>query len=471
MSESNSPIDPLSGTARLWVVTLGTLASVLYSASLDYSLPLYFSALNQNAPAGGGFYPKDTWSTLWKYQQTAWIVGPLLAGLLTRRYGERYVWSLSLAGSAIIPWALTLQPELAVVKLLALWLGLTGSMIWVAGVSLVQMVPPEKKGLANGLMMASLGVGSIAGALVSRGMLYGRELSEVARSTGLVDSLGRLFNLTSMTTAPAAGDFASILWLVTISSLVSAVIVALWGQRPGPYRNAPVADWRQSVSDLCRVVRCYKFWALVLGLCVLGGAVFTTTNQFMPYRAEELGLKSGSEDRGWIWLQLLKTLIWIPGGIAVGWVAGRRAPGIVAVAMLGTFSLTALGMGLSASAVQLFVCVGLYEFARQFMRWSHAGYLSEHLPEDLRATAIGCAITCAGLAGTFFSWAADWLWNPAARGFTSSNFVAGRGSPTAAVPALILIFDRFHPIRDPQPAKRPEDALPLVATDAGDARS
>ena len=464
MAEATSDLEQQSGTARLWVVTFASLVGIFYAAALDYSLPLYFGAVNQSAEISGDHYPAGTWSALWKYQQTAWIVGPLLAGLLTRRYGERLVWSLSLAGGAVIPWALISQPELSTVKLLALWLGLTGSLAWVAGVSLVQMVPIEKKGLANGLMMTSFGVGSIAAALVSRSLLYRHELGELASTTGLGDCMGRLFNLTPMASTPDVNDFESIFWLLAASSLLCAVVVGIWGQRPGSYRSAVVADWRQSIIDLRRVMRCSKFWALTLNLCVLGGAVFAAANQFMPYRAEELGLKSGAEDHGWIWLQLLRTLMWIPGGMAVGLVAGRRAPGIVAAAMLATFSLAALGIGASNAAWQLFVCAALYEFVRQLMRWSHSGYLSEHMPENLRATAIGCSITCAGLGATFFSWIADSLWNPESYGFRSSvPFVVGAVSGLCGSAAL-MIFDRFQPIRSPDQLKLTVDVRPIVAT-------
>ncbi|MFV1967823.1 MAG: hypothetical protein ACC628_20525 [Pirellulaceae bacterium] len=151
--------------------------------------------------------------------------------------------------------------------------------------------------------------------------------------------------------------------------------------------------------------------------------------------------------------RLLKTLIWIPGGLAVSLLAGRRAPGIAAVIMLIAFSLAALGIGESRMAWQLFCCVAIFEFVRQFMRWSHGGYLSEHMPNDLRATAIGCSVTFSGLGSTLFAWTADHLWNPAATGFQSSH-------PFAAATVLglvgsvgLLVFDRFVPIRERECAR------------------
>ncbi len=105
-------------------------------------------------------------------------------------------------------------------------------------------------------------------------------------------------------------------------------------------------------------------------------------------------------------MTLLKRLMWLPGGAAVGFLAGRRAPGIAAVLMFGTFSVMALGIGFSQVAWQLFASVAVFEFVRQFMRWSDAGYLSEHMPSELRSTAIGCSITFSGLGSTIFGWLA-----------------------------------------------------------------
>lgn len=192
-----------------------------------------------------------------------------------------------------------------------------------------------------------------------------------------------------------------------------------------------------------------KFWALVTALCLIGGPVFQASNQFLPYRAKDLGLiEAGGQDNGWIWLQLLKTLMWIPGGAAVGLLAGRRAAGLAAVLMLGSFSLACLGIGASQLVWQLFASVAVFEFVRQFMRWSHAGYMSEHLDPSLRSTAIGFAITFSGLGSVIYAWVVPLIWDPKARDFDSLwPFVA------AAVVGIggacgLFAFDRLRPIRE-----------------------
>ncbi len=443
--------DPLAGTARLAVVVPVAVASFFYLTSLEYALPLYFGALRDAAEAKGRTYPVDIWSKLVKYQIVPWISGPLLAGLLSRRYGERIVWSGALLGKAIIPVILAVKPQPHVILLLALWQGLTGAVMWIAGVSLIQMVTPGRRGLSNGLMMTSLGLGSVLGPLGARALIYRAELGDRIAQGDWTGMVSQLFTFTPTTTTPAVADFHPILWLLTGSTLLCALLVGRWGQRPGRFDRGEPPDWGQTLNDLGHLAATPKFWALVLALCVLGGPVFQASNQFLPYRAEDLGLKAGAEDHGWIWLKLLQTLMWIPGGLAVGLVAGRRAPGGAAVAMLTAFSIAVFAIGWSKFAWQLFACVALFEFVRQFMRWSHAGYLSEHLPHELRATGIGCAITFAGLGSTIFAWAADSLWDPSTPYFHSSHPFLAAAALGIVGSAGLYAYDRLNPIRDPDP--------------------
>jgi len=447
VNQTGLTADASAGTARLSVVVPVAVISFFYVSVLDYCLPLYFGALSAAAEAAGGSYPADLWSKLVKYQVTPWIVGPLLAGLMARRYGERLVWCGALLGKIVVPLLLAIAPQPNVIKALAFWQGFTGALMWIAGVSLIQMVPLNKKGLSNGLMMTSLGVGSVLGPVCGRALLYRNELSRAFPNENWSSFWTKLFAFEPLSTTPTVADFQAIFWLLTGSTLLCGVLIGLWGQRPGQFDRQDSQTWEQTVRDLLTLARTPRFWALVLAMCLLGGPVFQSSNQFLPYRAEDLGLKSGAADHGWIWLQLLKTLMWIPGGLAVGLLAGRRAPGIAAVIMLGAFSLSALGIGESRVVWHIFCCVTVFEFVRQFMRWSHAGYLSEHMPSNLRSTAIGCSITVSGLGSTIFAWSADYLWNPEMDGFHSSypfvaaallGFVGGIG---------LMVFDRYIPIR------------------------
>ncbi len=451
MTSVKHDLDLYHGTARLWVVVPAAVASFVYLSSLEYALPLYFGALRQAAAAQGGTYPIDIWSKLAKYQIVPWIAGPVLAGLLARRYGERLVWCGALLGQAFVPVVLSVRPDPYIIRLLALWQGLTGAVMWVAGVSLIQMVAPGRKGLSNGLMMGSVGVGSAIGQIGARSVLYRVELLDRLHAGDPGGMFSRLFMFSPTTTTPRVADFRIIFWILAVMILVSSIAIGLWGQRRGRFERDEPPDWSRTLRDLVHLAATPKFWALVLALCVLGGPVFQSSNQFLPYRAEDLGLKSMSEDHGWIWLQLLKTLMWIPGGLAVWLVAGRRAPGGAAVAMLACFSMAALGIGLSTFSWQLFLCVAMFEFVRQFMRWSNAGYLSEHLPDSLRATAIGAAVTLAGLGSTVYGWAADYRWPPNAEAFDSSQpFLAAAVLGLLGAAGLYL-FDRLRPIRDPDP--------------------
>ncbi|MCH2114828.1 MAG: MFS transporter [Pirellulales bacterium] len=459
-----------AGTARLLIVVPVALVSFFYINMLEYALPLYFEARSEAARLAGGSFPLDVWAEVVKYKVLPWIVGPLLAGLLARRYGERAVWCGALLGKVLIPLALTTHPHPNLISALAIWQGLTGAMMWIAGISLVQMVAPEKKGFSNGAMMVSLGVGSVFGQLGGRCLIYYDEFASLLGAGNWSDFGARLLNLEPTMSAPALADFELMFWLLTVTTLLSATFIGLWGQRPGRFDHALAPGWSQTIGDLQRLTRDPKFWALVAALCLFGGPVFQASNQFLPYRAKEMGLiLAGGADNGWIWLNLLKVAMWIPGGAAVGLLAGRRAPGIAAVGMLGCFSLAVLAIGASQLVWQLFWSVAAFEFVRQFMRWSHSGYMSEHMPDDLRATTIGLTITISGLGSTVFTWIAPRIWDPNAAEFQATGpFLAAAVCGLAGCVGLFL-FDRLRPIRGVAVAEPASEGLaPSGGHAAGD---
>ena len=119
--------------------------------------------------------------------------------------------------------------------------------------------------------------------------------------------------------------------------------------------------------------------------------------------------------------------------------------------MLGSFALSGAVIGCVSTSVGLFVSVAAFEFIRQFMRWSHAGYLSEHMPTDLRATAIGLAITVAGTSGATFGLLSNRIWKPPADDPTAFNaqapFLLAAGLGLTGALGL-FVFDRFRPIRE-----------------------
>jgi len=438
-----------AGTARLMVVVPVAITSFFYASILDYSLPLFFGALGEAAEVEGGSYPADIWSKLVFLQVTPWIVGPVISGVLARRYGERLVWSWALFGKALVPIMLAVNPAPLMIYILAVWQGFTGALMWIAGISLVQMVVPEKKGLSNGSMMASLGIGSVVGPICGRALLHRSELGSLVSSGQWSDLWAKLLTFESMA-RPSVDDFTLIFGILTISALACGAAIWLWGQRPGKFDKQESHSWSQTMADLGSLGRNPRFWALVISLCVLGGPVFQANNQFLPYRAEDLGLKSGSQDLGWIWLKLMQTLMWIPGGVAVGLLAGRRAPGLAAVLMLTAFSISAAAIGWCSVGWYLFLYVAIFEFTRQFMRWSHSGYMSEHLPDNLRSTGMGVAISFSGLGSTLFGWTADH--------FYTVDPVQQSPLPFYAAAALgivgaigLLVFDRFHRIRQSEP--------------------
>ncbi len=442
-------LDPSAGTARLQVVIPVALISFFYANMLDYALPLYLGARETAAELAGTSFPRGMYVTAAIWRVTPWVIGPIMAGLGSRLFGERRVWALALFAKVAVPLSLAAHPHPETIASLAIWQGFTGALMWIAGLSLVQMVARERKGFANGLLMTSMGVGSLLGPICGRVLLYRQEMSDLVSSDGVGAALSRLVGLNPMTSRPGLSDFELLFWVLTGTTATCAFLIGMWGQRPGRFQRDPHPNLVQTLADLKTLATMPTFWALVIPLCLFGGAVFGVGNYYLPSRAEELGLKSGSSDNGWIWLTLLKTLMWIPGGLAVGLLAGRRAPGIAAVLMIGGFSLGATCIGVSQVAWQLFASVAVFEFVRQFMRWSHGGYLTEHIGDRLRPTAIGFAITFSGLGETVYGWVAKAIWDPDLPGFESWKPVLLASIAGLLAAVGLFVFDRWRPIRDP----------------------
>ena len=439
--------DAWAGTARLHVVIPVALISFFYASLLDYVLPLYLGAREVAAEAAGGSFPRGMYATAAIWRVTPWIIGPIMAGLFSRLFGERIVWSLALLGKLAVPLVLASHPHPNVISVMAVWQGFTGALMWIAGLSLVQMVPDGRKGFANGLLMTSMGVGSLLGPVCGRILLYRSEVTELVFAGRTPEALRRLVNLSKLEAAPSLGDFELLFGILAVTTTSCAILIGLWGQRPGRFLRDTPPTLGQTIADLRTLAAMPTFWALVIPLCLFGGAVFGTSNYYLPFRAEELGLKDGSSDNGWIWLTLLKTMMWIPGGIAVGLLAGRRAPGIAAVLMIGGFSGAAVLIGISQLAWQLFASVAVFEFARQFMRWSHGGYLTEHIGDRLRPTAIGFAITFSGLGETVYGWVSKMIWNPNQPGFQSWKPILLASIAGLFATAGLVLWDRLRPIR------------------------
>jgi len=96
------------------------------------------------------------------------------------------------------------------------------------------------------------------------------------------------------------------------------------------------------------------------------------------------------------------------------------------------------------------------------MRWSHGGYLTEHIGDRLRPTAIGFAITFSGLGETVYGWASKAAWNPNLEGFQSWKPVLLASIAGLFATAGLFLYDRMRPIRsdhDPSAETRTTESL------------
>lgn len=397
--------DPLSGTARLRVVAIVAASAMFCLQGLVYSLPLYFNEVG---------FSSGAWSRLIAFQVPPWCISALLAGLLARRYGERRLWTFALAAQVLVPVVLVYDAREALVPWLAAWGGFSNGAMWVAGMSITQMVPASRTWLANAVVLTALGVGGISGPLAARAVLRQDELRE--RFDGnWIDTALLLLSNPERETPPSRAAFEQVLMGVSVLLALNAALMFFFGQRPGPAANDanPRSDepfiaiptglsWRGALGDLLLVARQPRYLWLAISLGLFCGPLFMASNMYLKTRAEDFHLIVASQDRGWLWLQFTTMAGQTLGGLAVGLLAGRALPPRSAALVAASFALCMGAMSLAGQAAVFFAATFLFEFLRPSMRWAGAGYLAENAPRELRAIAVGLGVTLANVSMAIF---------------------------------------------------------------------
>ena len=393
-------------TPRISIVFIVALGNYLCHALIRYSTPLYFSALG---------YPNDAYETFSFYWLAAFIASSSFSGLLASRIDERSIWGWGLIGFAGLGILLIYIPSAQVVPFTGILYGITGAAQWVGAMSFVQTVTPERRGRSNGLLMIALGIGSFIGPMVG----------------------GKLLELVS-TTDPVFGNYAFLFWFHVVICFLGALTIWLFGRYSGPVRQKSMQiGWRTNLS----LLRMPRYLAMVIPLSLMGGPVFQTVNIYLQYRVRDpdIALIVGSIDHGWASLLTAGYGMQLLGGIAILMIAGKKCGAAIASGILGAYAACSLGIGFSTHASAVVISVCLFEFLRQLMRWSQTGYISEHMPIELRAPAIGFSTTLSGLSSTLFAFVLKNLQSPNSPDFSSSFpfFVGGCIGLTGAILLLI----------------------------------
>lgn len=408
--------------ARLGVVISAAAIAALGSHLTAYALPLYFPARALAEAA---------WETYVFYTLLSWVVASTLAGLAASRIGERRVWAFGLFLSAVAAAWLIFLPfchvrPLAAVAVGGLMRGLANGFGWVGGVSLVQRAPRARKGLANGLFLATFAVAGIAAPVVGRAVVAWSARGE----------------------APTGRDFVPLLVGHGILSLVAGALVMLRAERPAGADDQSVretdsrkrASLRASLGLLWS--RHYLALGIPLGLC--SGAVFAATNAYRAYRAADPGiaLRVGAEDHGWAALMVLVCIMQLVGSIVILRLAGKKASYYVVALLLAGFALMSVGSGWAPTAMTFCVFSGLFEIMRQVARWMETGFISEHMPDEQRAASIGFTATLSSLGAWGFLAVMRLIQSPGSSGFSTSLpfYLAGAVGLTGAAILLVSGF-------------------------------
>jgi MFS family permease len=404
--KSTSPEHSTAGRPRIDVVFATALATYLSHTLIRYSVPLYLEALG---------YPKDSYETFAFYWLAAFIAACTFSGLLASRFDERLVWTSSLVGFGGLGVALILIPGHWAVPFCGVFYGLAAGGQWVGAMAMVQTVSPSLRGRANSLLMIAIGVGSFVGAPVSRAILGQAAEAE-----------------------PGPQDFIWLFCFHVMLSLTGAFLVWFWSRHPGQVQHQLTrGSWKTNLA----LLRMPRYLGMVIPLSIMGGPVFQTVNIYLPYRASdpEIDLIAGSADQGWSALLSAGYGMQLLGGIAILLLAGKKASARMASLVLASYAACSLGIGFSPNAYSLFLFASVFELFRQMMRWSQTGYISEHMPLDLRAPAIGFSTTLSGLSSTLFAFIIRQIQSPNSLDFSSSFpfFVGGTIGLTGALLLLI----------------------------------
>lgn len=410
--------DELAGTARLSVVAPAAIAAFVAQSLYLYALPLYFAHRG---------LPDNAWETFFIGFVAIWLPGAPLTGALCSRFGERVSWGLGGLMLMVLAACATFTP-LAVLRLdaalfaLGCCAGAAGCLLWVGGISLAQVVPARRKGLANMTMMLGLGAGSIAAPPLGRSVL-------------------------AMLGATDAG-FAVLLSCVGALGVLSGALVALWGQRSGESaEHCPADTYRLAgFAVLLRNPR-FRFFALTLGL--VAGAMMQTGNIYTVYRARELGLIQGAVDTGWANLQTTGYAMQFLGSLLVWRLAGRAAGPWLAAAGLALFGAFGLAIGFAPAPIAVFPAVAGFEFCRQVIRWLQTGYVTEHVDPAHRASAVGLTTMMSGTGAVILVCVVRFTANNGGPGVSPSFpfFVAGGMCLFAALALAGLTGRAIRPAR------------------------
>ena len=413
--------DTHAGTANLSVVISAGAIAALGSHLTAYALPLYFPARALAEAA---------WETYVFYSMLSWLFASTLAGLAASRIGERRVWAVGLALSAALAAWLIFLPlghvrPLAAVAVGGLMAGVANGFGWVGSVSLVQRVPRARKGLANGLFLATFGVAGIVAPVMGRTLIAWSARGE----------------------APAGRDFMPLLVGHGILSLVAGALVILRAERSAggrDERSEPGGTQRASLSASLRLLRSQHYLALGIPLGVCSGAVFAATNAYRAYRAAAPGiaLRVGAEDHGWAALMVLAFAMQLVGSVVISRLAGKKASYYVVALLLAGFALMSIGSGWAPTAIAFCIFSGLFEIMRQVARWMETGFISEHMPEEQRAASIGFTATLSSLGAWGFLAVMRLIQSPDSPGFSTSLpfHLAGAVGLTGAAILLVSGF-------------------------------
>ena len=219
-------------------------------------------------------------------------------------------------------------------------------------------------------------------------------------------------------------DIHLIFYLAVVPGLLAFLMVLLVEERP----VAVTAKAKIDVG-LRRFPKAY--WKYMLATALFG--IGNSSNAFLILQTKDMGASLTTTILIYAAFNLVAALISYPAGFLSDRL-GRRNILVLAFAI---FLITYLGFALIQNVAViglLFVLYGLYQ---GIFRSVGKALASDYVPQQLRASGVGCYNTIVGLSGLVASLVAGWLWDQL--GHTTVFFFGAAFAVVGGIALLILV--------------------------------
>ena len=222
-------------------------------------------------------------------------------------------------------------------------------------------------------------------------------------------------------------DLRSIFYLAAIPGALAFLMIVFVRVRTATLAKSGATS-TLTVTTYAHFSSNYRKYLLVTALFGIGNS----TNAFLILRTKNEGVTLLVTILLYALFNLVAALVSYP----IGSLSDKIGRKTLVMLCFAVFALVYLGFALSADLVLLAVCFVLYGVYYGTYRAIGKAFVTDLVPQELRATGIGWYSAIIGITGFLASTIGGWLWTNIA---PSATFLYGAIFSVAAIPALALL--------------------------------